>query len=58
MVKVLEHLSHERMKEMKLFRLERAQADIINAFKYPRGRNEDVARLSPVLSGKKKRGTN
>lgn len=57
MVKVLEHLSYERMREMKLFRLEKAQGDLINAFKYPRGRNEDVARLSSVLSSKKKRGT-
>lgn len=39
---------------MKLFRPEKAQGDLNNEFK---GGNEDVARLSPVLSAlKKKRG--
>lgn len=39
---------------MKLFRPEKAQGDLNNEFK---GGNEDVARLSPVLSAlKKKKG--
>lgn len=38
---------------MKLFRPEKAQGDLNNEFK---GGNEDVARLSPVLSALKKKG--
>lgn len=41
------------MREMKLFRPEKAQGDLNNEFK---GGNEDVARLSPVLSALKKKG--
>lgn len=37
---------------MKLFRPEKAQGDLNNEFK---GGNEDVARLSPVLSALKKK---
>ncbi|KAK4823071.1 hypothetical protein QYF61_025410 [Mycteria americana] len=52
MIMGLEHLSHEeRLRELELFCLEKAQGDLINVYDYLIGRSKDGARLfSAVLA--------